>query len=189
MAGQTRTEALQQRMEDSKYEPNASFVLPQPDDLTKRYQYVLNDEVQGTLFRQDDDNDCIDFKPGMLVWVLKSKGRFGGAEGEKKELFLRARVVSIDGTSHENKACNKSSERRILVRYPKGSTYHVRESNLIPGTFDSNLQSGLMNIRYFAPITSFVLSFVFFFQKNCPFQYFYHQLSRGIWSQSKKTLF
>ena len=139
---QTQTETQQQSMVNSEHEENARFVLPQPDDLTKRYQYVLNDEINGTLFSQDDNN-CIDFKPGMLVWVLKSKGRFGGAEGEKKELFLRARVVSIDddGTSHENKACdNSSSERRILVRYPKGSTYHVRESNLIPGKVYSHPQ-------------------------------------------------
>lgn len=149
-----------------------SYNLPQPENTTNRYRYVLSDKVDETFFSNDgnfvtENCNIIDFKPGMLVWVLKSKGKRGSKKmkakmkheqtkngnkiefnesptlnaGEKKELFLRARVVSVDKFDEEypnenidarDSLDNTKMERRILVRYPKGSTYHVRESFLIP---------------------------------------------------------
>lgn len=52
----------------------------------------------------------------QLVWVLKSKGK-----GNKDELFQRARIVQ---------KCE--DDDRILIRYPKGSTYRVRQRNILP---------------------------------------------------------
>lgn len=55
----------------------------------------------------------------------------------RSELFLRARVVSDNIDENDDATKGKiefrKEERRVLVRYSKGSTYHVRASNLIPG--------------------------------------------------------
>jgi hypothetical protein len=126
--------------------------LPQPIELAHEYQYVLYDEIQSTFFSAT--SDCVDFSEGMLCWVLKSKGQHKSNSSKKKkagqmdisveggsvecnsntassssveasslrtELFLRARVVR-----------SEEEDDRILVRYPKGSTYRVRRSHLIP---------------------------------------------------------
>jgi hypothetical protein len=62
--------------------------------------------------------------------VLKSKGLQSKQDNEtftqRSELFLRARVVRDDQED------DLVPTRRILVRYPKGSTYQVKRSNLIP---------------------------------------------------------
>eukprot|EP00560_Eucampia_antarctica_P009063 CAMPEP_0197828336 /NCGR_PEP_ID=MMETSP1437-20131217/4919_1 /TAXON_ID=49252 ORGANISM="Eucampia antarctica, Strain CCMP1452" /NCGR_SAMPLE_ID=MMETSP1437 /ASSEMBLY_ACC=CAM_ASM_001096 /LENGTH=352 /DNA_ID=CAMNT_0043429509 /DNA_START=105 /DNA_END=1160 /DNA_ORIENTATION=+ len=138
------------------------YELPQPEDLNGKYRYVLNDEIDKSFFWQDDEEEpsgVVDFQAGMLVWVLKSKGKRSRVKktamsdasrqpdesGEKKELFLRARVVSTESEDEEgssyNSCCDdsgKKKERRILIRYPKGSTYHVRESFLIPVLENNN---------------------------------------------------
>lgn len=54
--------------------------------------------------------------PGQRVWVCKSKGR----KGLHHELFLWGHIVEdVD-------------DGRFQVRYPKGSTYNVKASHLMP---------------------------------------------------------
>jgi len=53
--------------------------------------------------------------PQTLCWVLLSKGK------GKSQLYMRARVLE-----------QPDSENRILVQYPKGSTYRVRRKHLMP---------------------------------------------------------
>ena len=87
-----------------------------------------------------------------LCWVLFSKGK-----GNRKQLLDRARVVgpeetaekdpsNIDTTKNDNdnhspsnspskkkqKKQTTTDDDRILVRYSKGSTYHVKRENLLP---------------------------------------------------------
>jgi hypothetical protein len=68
--------------------------------------------------------------PGSLCWVMKSKGlqsgQDNGASLQRRDLFQRARVVVDENVE------SSDSMRRVLVRYPKGSTYHVKRRNLIP---------------------------------------------------------
>jgi hypothetical protein len=87
--------------------------LPQPKNHGK-YSYVLYEEIGSRFFPSR-------LPEGTLCWVLKSKGTKGNSGTQRAELFLRARVVSDNG-----------GDDRVLVRYPKGSEYHVRRSNLIP---------------------------------------------------------
>jgi len=81
--------------------------------------------------------DCL--PPDTLCWVMISKGK-----GKSKKLMNRARVVdaAIENSSNDNPN-NKSPQhkkhksggdqvQRILVRYPKGSTYRVRRENILP---------------------------------------------------------
>ena len=77
--------------------------------------------------------------------------------GVRTHLFLRARVVSDPGysasrptgkqqggsnNSISSNSSKKDEEPRVLVRYPKGSTYNVRRSFIIPV-----LESGVVNER------------------------------------------
>ncbi|KAL7551703.1 hypothetical protein ACHAWF_014892 [Thalassiosira exigua] len=62
-----------------------------------------------------------------------------GWNASRKEFFLRARVVSDEEEcSQDQKQSNSKSpgerrgDRRVLVRYSKGSTYRVRARNLVP---------------------------------------------------------
>jgi hypothetical protein len=86
--------------------------LPQPQNCRGRlYEYILYEDIEQRFLER--------LKPGTLCWVLKSKG-----QQQPAELFLRARVVTDDQ--------DDGPERRILVRYPRGSTYSVKRVNLIP---------------------------------------------------------
>lgn len=89
---------------------NIIISLPQPKNHGK-YSYVLYEELESRYFPSP-------LPEGTLCWVLKSKG-VKGSGAQRAELFLKARVVS-------------DNEGRVLVRYPKGSEYRVRRSNLIP---------------------------------------------------------
>jgi hypothetical protein len=91
------------------------------------------------------------FSVGQAVWVCKSKGRrrrlqkdFGNDDDEstksdpatqqqRTELFSRARVLeTIVRNSIQNETDATIAIPRILVQYPKGSTYAVRADMLIP---------------------------------------------------------
>lgn len=53
--------------------------------------------------------------------------------GSRTTLFFRARVVSDPGSNPPDDGSSSNNEEpRVLVRYPKGSTYHVRRSYVIP---------------------------------------------------------
>lgn len=121
------------------------MTLPQPADASHRYTYVTAEDVAGRYFNSPS------LEKDQLVWVLTSQGKRkkkqssarskehdqrcdadasnangdeDSSSGIRTELFLRARVVSQDAASDD--------EPRVLVRYPKGSTYHVRKSFLLP---------------------------------------------------------
>jgi len=102
--------------------------LPQPHNKSGgkniRYQYVLYEDIETTYFTSSTSK----LPKDTLCWILKSKG---SAKGER-ELFLRARVVHDDEYGNDNENENDNGDRRVLIRYPKGSTYHVKRSNLIP---------------------------------------------------------
>ena len=122
------------------------MTLPQPADASRRYTYLTAEDLTKRYFNAPS------LKKDTLVWVLTSQGRKkkrkkkqGGACGGDKsqdddqdddegsssairtELFLRARVVSESTRDDAG-----GDEPRVLVRYPKGSTYHVRKSFLLP---------------------------------------------------------
>lgn len=92
-------------------------VLPQPHN--SNYKYVVNSELNDIFFSPSSP-----LQPDTLCWVLKSKGGTGASE-----LFSRARVINDDEFSSDREANKK---RRVYVRYPKGSTYHVHVYNLLP---------------------------------------------------------
>ena len=109
-------------------------LLPQPADTSRRYTYVAAEDLAERYFESSP------LAKDQLVWVLTSQGRkkrkkgavlhgsknADGDEGSnaiRTELFLRARVVS-EG--------DQDNADRILVRYPKGSTYRVRSNFLLP---------------------------------------------------------
>ena len=104
---------------------------------------------------KDKDNDHRPLlPPETLCWVLQSKGKKRGRKGQpikntttetesdeqRKQLFNRAWVIKEDtnGNNKNNKDKdnnnnnNNNNNDRILVRYPKGSTYHVKKENLLP---------------------------------------------------------
>jgi hypothetical protein len=103
---------------------SSSLELPQPLQCPKqKYEYVLYENLEERFFSNT-------LTPGSLCWVLKSKGlqsfQENGTSLQRRELFQRARVVT------DEKGDASDSMRRVLVRYPKGSTYHVKRRNLIP---------------------------------------------------------
>jgi hypothetical protein len=85
--------------------------LPQPSKAdSKPYRYHLFEQMQPLYFPDS-------FQPDTLCWVMLSKGK-----KKTPQLSSRARVVE---------ECEDDRER-IVVRYPNGSTYRVRRSNLMP---------------------------------------------------------
>jgi hypothetical protein len=85
--------------------------LPQPSKAdSKPYRYHRFEQMQPLYFPDS-------FQPGTLCWVMLSKGK-----KKTPQLASRARVVE---------ECEDDRER-IVVRYPSGSTYRVRRSNLMP---------------------------------------------------------
>lgn len=98
--------------------------LPQPPchlQQHETYSYILYENVEDLFEGQEQKRLPMD----TLCWVLKSKGM--QATQQRAELFLRARVVS-DSENDQDEL-----ERRVLIRYPKGSTYRVKRSMLLPG--------------------------------------------------------
>uniref|UniRef100_A0A7S4S4B7 Uncharacterized protein n=1 Tax=Ditylum brightwellii TaxID=49249 RepID=A0A7S4S4B7_9STRA len=132
----------------SNKKPTSS--LPQPLDTTNQqpYKYILYDELESTYWNnKNNDNNNSTLPEDTLCWVLTSKGQRKSQRNKQKnlnddddnveqddkeeechrtELFNRARVVYGEEEEEYKK------EHRVLVRYPKGSTYHVRRCNLIP---------------------------------------------------------
>lgn len=110
--------------EREQHDDKPCLTLPQPSSsASDNYTYVLYDNVESTYFPST-------LAEGTLCWVLKSKGATKNTDNNdakshsqsssRAELFLRARVVK------------QVDDDRFLVRYPKGSEYRVRRSNLIP---------------------------------------------------------
>ena len=103
--------------------------LPQPLDSSLAFTYIPYDS-SGARF----SGEASSFEKGQLVWTLKSKGRKKGnrertGDGDAgcvrpPRLFCRARVVSDPPPDGDTE--------RVLVRYPKGSTYRVKRKYLIP---------------------------------------------------------
>jgi hypothetical protein len=93
--------------DDSK--PSNSLPQPTAPDA-EPYQYVCYDKIESEFFPGQS------LLPQTLSWVLLSKGK-----QKVSQLYERARVVS---------ECEEDD--RILVQYPKGSTYRVRRKNLMP---------------------------------------------------------
>lgn len=54
----------------------------------------------------------------------------------KSEMFQRARVVCDDDPLEDGVSFEQRMKRRVKVRYSRGSTYHVRAFNLVPGQYD-----------------------------------------------------
>jgi hypothetical protein len=98
-------------------------ILPQPSDLKRTFLYRTGGHNADTDFFESRSS----FTTGQHVWVCKSKGRKQNRTNEQRhELFQRARILdlSIEG--------DDTRSRRVLVQYPKGSTYRVRQDHLIP---------------------------------------------------------
>ncbi len=89
--------------------------LPQPTDTESQpYRYLKFEHIENEFFNDPENKTLF---PETLCWVLSSKGK-----GKTPQLYERARVVL---------SC-EDDDHRILMRYPKGSTYRVRRSNLMP---------------------------------------------------------
>lgn len=90
---------------------------------------------------------------GMLCWVLQTKGKRRQGGGQRKELLNRALVMDVSSTTTTTTTTNKEDtsgnspshkkqktsndnindkDDRILVQYPKGSTYRVKRENILP---------------------------------------------------------
>lgn len=95
--------------------------LPQPTNPEeKRYRYLKFEQIEDEFFGDQENNGGGKLlPPETLCWVLTSKGKT-----KPPQLYMRARVVSS--------SCEDDDADRVLVRYPKGSTYRVRRSNLMP---------------------------------------------------------
>ena len=85
--------------------------LPQRANDEFPYRYLKFDEVDSTFFPEGKD-----LPPESLCWILMSKGK-----GKRPQLSKRARIVE---------PCEDGE--RFLVRYPKGSTYRVRRTMVLP---------------------------------------------------------
>jgi hypothetical protein len=90
---------------------------PQP------YRYVRYDQIESTL--------SLPIEKGTLCWVLLSQGK-----NRTSRLFKPARVVQVDSPQPVQQATQPQdqpqNDPRICVQYPKGSTYWVKTSNLVP---------------------------------------------------------
>ena len=122
--------AMSDSIQDEEDEP---LVYPQPSSPTggksdgdgrciKPYRYILHEAVERIFFanKNNDHNDSgekIDLALETLVWVLLSKGK-----NKVPKLHKRARV-SGQMTPETG---------RVSVRYPNGSTYDVRRTNMMP---------------------------------------------------------
>ena len=105
------TEPTNTRDEEDVSDSSASS-LPQPTaPQSKPYSYLRYEQVESKYFPS-----VASLPPQTLCWVLLSKGK-----GKAPQLYERARILS---------PCE--NEKRMLVQYPKGSTYRVRQSNLMP---------------------------------------------------------
>lgn len=109
-----------------EYDHEKELILPQPrSEKEPLYRYILYDDIEPIYYSSR-------LRPGTLCWVLLSKGKKGGKSTTVQrcaELFIRARVVQDDDGEPNSPSL---AARRILIRYPKGSTYRVKRQNLIP---------------------------------------------------------
>lgn len=134
------SEALQKKSRDKKHVEYITRKSDRKLEADVRNDEKLAKEIEGNC---KPTNDCMHKNYDVTVRNGKdenpnldtSDNTFG--QCNRSELFLRARVVSdnIDenGDATNGKIEFRKEERRVLVRYSKGSTYRVRASNLIPG--------------------------------------------------------
>ena len=101
-----------------------SLQLPQPlssndthlDDCCchcQDYRYILEKDIEATLLPSP-------WISGTLCFITHGTN----------VCFRRARVVSDNNNNNNNN--NNSDDERVLIRYPKGSTYRVRRTNICP---------------------------------------------------------
>lgn len=123
--------------------------LPQPRPIhgdgegleaSQRFRYLRHEEIEPAFFPGSA------LPEGTLCWVLMSKGK-----NKSPQLYERARVLpasptpGLDGCGGAENANDASGppsddakerrdgpDDRVPVRYPFGSTYRVRRSNLVP---------------------------------------------------------
>jgi len=125
----------------------------------KRKQSNIDDDGKetedDTNVKKDDDNDTDNNLQEETTTLNHSR----------KEFFLRARVISDDEeviprTGEDNTQTSLSAaistkqkydERRVLVRYSKGSTYHVKAYNLIP-ILEPSMQSSSSTAQGIPPL-------------------------------------
>ncbi|CAB9506412.1 expressed unknown protein [Seminavis robusta] len=122
----TTGEALQE-------DPSSS--LPQ-EPCFGDYSIYRHEEVESKFLSTAASSSSL--APDTLCWVLLSKGRKRNkasqdSEGEqRKQLLSRAWIVGSSSSEQQQ-------DGRILVRYPKGSTYRVKRENLLPVLMHSSL--------------------------------------------------
>lgn len=99
------------------------------------------EEKNGVEDGSEDNAKIVEVKEAAGDTTTTEQGKHNAfSYHSKSEMFLRARVVSdtdeIEESNSEDEfgSAEKRMQRRILVRYSKGATYHVRAYNLIPGT-------------------------------------------------------
>ncbi|KAG7341776.1 hypothetical protein IV203_026295 [Nitzschia inconspicua] len=102
-----------------------------PTEMTQPYRYLRNDQIESEI--------PLPITIGTLCWVSLSQGK-----NRTPRLYQPARVIAMP-TGNENESTdeaavttsatttsNDSLDPRFHVQYPKGSTYWVRKSNLLP---------------------------------------------------------
>ena len=127
-----------------------SIELPQPPPSvsSSAYRYMTCDAFQEMLRHPSrNGNGITSFYSGQQVFVCKSKGT-----DNRYELFSRATIVVEQEVEEEEEEedsndqgvippstinDNNHNTRRIVVQYPKGSTYRVRPHLLRP-IYDTN---------------------------------------------------
>jgi hypothetical protein len=115
---------------------SSSSSINNPDlKVTLPYQYLRFDQIESAC------SEDLTIQEGSLCWVLLSQGK-----NRTSRLFKPARILQrqqqqqqhrndVDVEDHVNNSSFSNSNKhdpRFLVQYPKGSTYWVRQSNLIP---------------------------------------------------------
>jgi hypothetical protein len=100
-------------------EASEERILPQPTNPeAKSYRYLKFEQIEDEFFGdQENIQKPSTLLPDTLCWVYLSKGK-----GKRPQIHKRARVES---------SC-EDDEERVLVKYPNGSTYRVRRTNLVP---------------------------------------------------------
>ncbi|GMI02365.1 hypothetical protein TrLO_g14123 [Triparma laevis f. longispina] len=92
--------------------------------LLKTYTYIPVPDLE----IRDSSTALVSLLPtDCLVWVYSSRGK----KKRTGKAYLKARVLEDDG-GKEGDGFEEMKERRVLVKYPKGSTYSARRSLLCP---------------------------------------------------------
>ena len=116
-------------------------LLPLPSSPTSSTTYIPLPSLKDLSSSPNLPASTSLLPPHALVWVHKSAGKKSG--GKKKRMFGKARVVTdpadpkqAGGGTAESRGeegegeTGGEADRRVTVRYPKGSTFDVRRSLL-----------------------------------------------------------